>query len=150
MDEFWEKYGAQLTGMFQPIDFSNIPSFPNYCNGFGDAYNWIPTFHGDYGDSAIWHVKYFLQLIADFNVLHENNMMEMFASTFWGEAGYWFYQGLPDKCITSFPSFLWIFLEQWHDARGSMNGLKGSLKIYVPSTYLGQSLTQKHMMDLFP
>ena len=51
-------------------------------------------------------------------------MMEMFASTFQGDAGCWFYQGLPNKFIASFPSFLWMFLEQWHHGRGSMNGLK--------------------------
>ena len=60
LDELKEKYGAQLTLMFQPIDFSNIPGFPNYCDGLGDASKWLPPFHGDYGDSAIWHVKSFL------------------------------------------------------------------------------------------
>ena len=104
LDDFREKYGAQLTLVFQPIDFSNILGFPNCCDGWVDAYNWHLTFHGNYGDSAIWHVKSFLQLIVDFNILHVDNMMEMFASTFQGEDGYWFYQGLPDKCITSFPS----------------------------------------------
>ena len=38
MDELKEKYGAQLTVMFHPIDFPNIPGFPNCCNGLGDAY----------------------------------------------------------------------------------------------------------------
>ena len=60
MDELKEKYGAQLTVMFHPINFSSISSFPNYCNGLGNAYNWLLTFHGNYGDSAIWHVKSFL------------------------------------------------------------------------------------------
>ena len=109
LDKLKEKYGAQLTLVFQPIDFSNILGFPNYSEDFGDASNWLPPFHGDYGDSAIWHVKYFLQLIADFNILYEDHMMEMFASTFRGEAGCWFYQGLPNKCITSFPIFLCMF-----------------------------------------
>ena len=53
LDKFKEKYGAQLT--FQPIDFLNIPGFPNYSEDLGDASNWLPPFHGDYGDSAIWH-----------------------------------------------------------------------------------------------
>ena len=39
LDKFKEKYGAQLTLVFQPIDFSNIPGFPNYCDGLGNAYN---------------------------------------------------------------------------------------------------------------
>ena len=111
LDELKEKCGAQLTLMFQPIDFSNILGFPNCDDGMGDAYKWLPTFHGDYGDSAIWHVRSFLQLIANFNIIYEDNMMEMFARTFQDEAYCWFYQGLPDKCITSFPSFLWMFLE---------------------------------------
>ena len=60
MDELKEKYGAQITGIFQPIDFSNISGFPNCCDGVGGAYKWIPVFHGNYGDSTIWHVKSFL------------------------------------------------------------------------------------------
>ena len=82
LDDLKEKYGAQLTLMFQPIDFSNIPGFPNCCDGSAYVYNWLPTFYGNYGDSAIWHVKSFLQLMVDSNVLYEDNMMEMFASTF--------------------------------------------------------------------
>ena len=111
MDEVREQCGAQIAGLFQPIDFSNIPGFPNFGHDVGDVYKWLPVFHGNYGDSAIWHVKSFLQLMADSNVLHEDNMMEMFAGTFWGEACCWFYQSLPNKCITSFPRFIWMFLE---------------------------------------
>ena len=86
MDELRDQYGAQIAELFQPIYFSNITGFPNCCDGVGDAYKWLPVFDGNYGDSAIRHVKYFLQLMADSNILHEDNMMEMFASTFWGEA----------------------------------------------------------------
>ena len=108
-DELREQCGAQIAKIFHPIIFSNILGFPNCCNDLGDAYKWISKFYGDYGDSAIWHVKYFLQLITDFNILYEDHMMEMFASTFRGEAGYWFYQGLPDKCVTSFQDSFGFF-----------------------------------------
>ena len=53
LDKLKEKYGAQITGFFQHIDFSNIPSFPNCCDGVEDAYKWLPVFLGNYGDSAI-------------------------------------------------------------------------------------------------
>ena len=53
MDELKEKYGAQITGIFHPIDFSNISGFPNYCDGMGDAYKWLLVFHGNYGDLTI-------------------------------------------------------------------------------------------------
>ena len=75
-------------------------------------------------------------------MIYEDNMMEMFASTFRGEAFCWFYQGLPNKCITSFPSFLWMFLEKWHDGRGGMNGLKKFLE-NICTFYL--SGTEYHM-----
>ena len=53
LDKLKEKYDAQLALRYQPIDFSSIPGFPNCCDGAGDAYKWIPIFHGNYGDSAI-------------------------------------------------------------------------------------------------
>ena len=37
LDELKEKYGAQLTVMFHPIDFSNIPGFPNFGHDVGDV-----------------------------------------------------------------------------------------------------------------
>ena len=39
LDKLMEEYGAQLALAFQPIDFSNIPGFPNYCDSLGDANN---------------------------------------------------------------------------------------------------------------
>ena len=86
MDEVREQCGSQIDGIFHPIDFSNILGFPNFGYGVGDVYKWLPVFHRNYGDSAIWHVKSFLQLMATSNVLYVDNMMEMFASTFEGEA----------------------------------------------------------------
>ena len=53
LDELKEKYGPQLALRFQPIDFSNISGFTNCCDGLADAYNWLPNFCGDYGDSTI-------------------------------------------------------------------------------------------------
>ena len=102
MDELREQCGAQIVEFFHTNDFSNIPGFPNFGQGVGDINKWLLVFHGNYGDSVIWHVKSFLQLMADSNVLYEDNMMEMFASTFQGDAYCWFYQGLPNKCINSF------------------------------------------------
>ena len=82
MDEQREQCGAQIVELFHPIEFSNIPGFPNFGHGVGNIYKWLPVFHGNYGDSTIWHVKSFLQLMANSNVLYEDNMMEMFLSTF--------------------------------------------------------------------
>ena len=83
--------GAQTARLFHPVDFSNIPGFPNFGHDVWDVYKWLPGFLGNYGDSTIWHIKSFLQLLADSNALYEDNMMKMFASTFHGEACCWFY-----------------------------------------------------------
>ena len=50
MDEVREQCGAQIAELFQPIDFSNIPGFPNFGHDVGDVYKWLPVFHGNYGD----------------------------------------------------------------------------------------------------
>ena len=84
MDEQREQYGSQISRLFQPIDFSNFSDFPNCGHGMGDVYKWLPIFHGNYGDSAIWHAKYFLQLMPDSNMRYEDNMTEMFYITFSG------------------------------------------------------------------
>ena len=68
MDEVREKCGAQIDEPFQPIDFSNILGFLNFGHDVGDVYKWLPVFHGNYGDSTIWNVKSFLQLLDDSNV----------------------------------------------------------------------------------
>ena len=60
MDEVREQCGAQITEIFQPIDFSSIPDFPNFGHDVGDVYKWLLVFNENYGDLAIWHVKYFL------------------------------------------------------------------------------------------
>ena len=91
MDELREQCGAQIVELFHPIDFSNIPGFPNFGHGVGNIYKWLLVFHGNYGDSTIWNVKSFLQLMTGSNVIYEDNMMKMFASTFQGEACCWFY-----------------------------------------------------------
>ena len=71
MDELREQCGAQIAGLFQPIDFSNIPGFPNFGHGVEDGYKWLPVFHGNYGDSAIWHIKSFLQMCMVYGVVYD-------------------------------------------------------------------------------
>ena len=131
MDELIEKLGTHITKQSYPIDFSNISGFPNFGDGEKVLYKWRPVFHGNSD------VKSFLEFLTDFNALYEDTMMQVFVSSLQGDFYFCFYKGLPNKCITSLSSFLWIFLKQWHDGRGSMKGLEKLLEaiftFYLPN-----------------
>ena len=60
MDELTKKFGAYLARHYHPTDFSNISGFPNLGDGDRKLYTWLPIFHGNYGESTIWHIKSFL------------------------------------------------------------------------------------------
>ena len=75
-----KKLNAQIAKHFYPIDFSNIPGFPNFYCDQNDVYNYFRIFYG-HVDSAIHHVIDFIGLLVEFNIVHEDNMMQMFAST---------------------------------------------------------------------
>ena len=77
IDELIEKLGTHITKQYYPIDFSNISGFPNFGDGEKVLYKWRLVFHGN-GDSTIWHVKSFLEFLADFNALYEDTMMQVF------------------------------------------------------------------------
>ena len=77
MDELIEKLGTHITKQYYPIGFSNISGFPNFGDGEKVLYKLQPVFHGN-GDSTIWHVKSFLEFLADFNALYEDTMMQVF------------------------------------------------------------------------
>ena len=99
---------AFISSKYSSIHFSNIPRFPNYDNGEDISYH-LPIFWGN-KHAKIRHVIYFLKILADVNVLYEYSMIEMFVNTLQGNACEWYLNCIPNKCITSLPRFLRIFL----------------------------------------
>ena len=73
----------------------------------------------------------FLKILVDFNVLYEDNMMEMFASTLHGNAYEGYLNSLPNKGITSLSSFLRIFLGKWHTREIDMEDLDKFLEGFL-------------------
>ena len=108
-----EEPGAQISKLLLPINFSNIPGFPNSHYG-ENIPSHLPIFHG-HGkvDSARLHIMAFLKVLLDFDIVHEDIMIPMFAGSLEGDGYYWFIEDLLDICITSFSSLFWIFLLQW-------------------------------------
>ena len=99
---------AGIYSGYPSINFSNIPGFPNYHNG-EDISDLLPIFWGN-KHAQVRHVIYFLIILANFSVLYEDNMMEMFVSTLQTNACEWYLNGIINKGITSLSSFLKIFL----------------------------------------
>ena len=89
--------------------------------------NYIRIFYG-HNDSAIHHVIDFIRLLATFNIVHEDNMMQMFASTLAEKAYCWFSEDLPNKHITSLSKFLDMFLKQWCRKGSCMVAVERNLK----------------------
>ena len=81
-----EELGAQISKLLLPINFSNIPGFPNSHYG-ENIPSHLPLFHG-HGkvDSARLHIMAFLKVLVDFDIVHEDIMILMFASSLDGDA----------------------------------------------------------------
>ena len=76
-----EDYGALISNVYPPIDFSGILGFPNYEPYLQDErYSEALIFCGN-GDSVVCHIISFLSIVNKFNILHRDNMMRIFANS---------------------------------------------------------------------
>ena len=114
-----EDYGALISSAYLAIDFSGILGFPNYQPYLhGERYSQAPTFYGD-GDSAICHIIFVFSFMTKLNILHKDNLMQIFAHSLKNKAWTWLC-GLPNKFITSHGDLCAMFFERWHDGEGDM------------------------------
>ena len=120
---------AQIAKHFYPIDFSNIPGFPNLYRDQNDIYDYFRIFYG-HGDSTIHHVIDFIGSLVEFNIVYEDNMMQMFASTFAERVYCWFSKDLPNKHNSSLSSFLSMFLKWWCGKGSCMVVVERHIKKY--------------------
>ena len=114
-----EDHGAIISNAYPPIDFSSIQGFPNYEPYLQDErYSQAPNFYGN-GDSAIYHIIFVFAFVTKLNILHRDNVIQIFAHSLKNKAWTWLC-GLPDKCITSHGYLCAMFFEKWHDGEGDM------------------------------
>ena len=57
------------------IDFSNVCVFPNDYYDHTELFNAAPEFFGNNSESVTHHIATFFKLVADFNVVHEDDLM---------------------------------------------------------------------------
>ena len=104
----YKKLNAQIAKHFYPIDFSNISGFPNFYRDQNDIYNYFRVSYG-HSDLAIHHVIDFIGLLAEFNIVHEDNMMQMFASTLAEKTYCWFLRIFQTNTLTPFQASVRCF-----------------------------------------
>ena len=96
------------------IDFSNIYRFPNDYYNHIELYKVAPNFFGNDGDLVTHHITHFFKVVADFNIVHEDDLMIIFSFSLKGDAENWFYD-LPEKSIVSMVDFFECFLLRWYE-----------------------------------
>jgi len=100
---------------FPPINFSNIPYFSH--NSYdSDIFDFIPNIHGE-DQSATDHISSFVQVMVDFDITHEEDWLQIFASSFIDGARDWFIDDLPFNHIDSLLNFFCFFVDKWPSPR---------------------------------
>lgn len=94
---------SSYVDLYPPLVLSSISSFPH--DGYdSDLFDHIAPFHG-YDDSPRLHIVFFMRVVVDFNIVHEDDLMRIFASHLEDEASYWF-QDPGRKSISSIADFI--------------------------------------------
>ena len=106
-----KRLGANISVTFPPIDFSSIFGFPNFSFELNELYDYTPFFCRGI-DLAVSHITSFIKVLTKFNALHEGDCMVIFANTLKEDDFECFFEDLSNKCITSFSSFLAVFLKR--------------------------------------
>ena len=144
-----KEVGAQISNSLLPIDFSNIPSLPNSHDGENISSH-LPIFHGHGNDdSTRLHIMTFLKVLVDFDIVHEDIMILMFASSLDGDAYYWFIEDIHDICITSLSIFFRNFLIQcYSDGTNMEKFVRNAFAYFLPDKklYLEASKQHEHLM----
>ena len=144
-----EEVGVEISKLLLPINFSNIPGFPNSHYG-ENLTSYLPIIHGHGNDDlSRLHIMDFLKVLDDSDIVHEDIMILMFASSLNVDAYYWFIENIPDRCITSLSSFFRIFLIQWYfDGTNMEKFLRNAFAYFLPDEklYLEASKQHEHLM----
>ena len=144
-----EEVGVEISKLLLPINFSNIPGFPNSHYG-ENLTSYLPIIHGHGNDDlSRLHIMDFIKVLDDSHIVHEDIMILMFASSLNGDYYYWFIGDILDRCITSLLSLFGIFLIQWYfDGTNMEKFLRNSFPYFLPgeNIYLEASKQHEHFM----
>ena len=105
-----------------PLTFLGIPIFPNHepCLSHTESVL-LPIFFGN-SDSVVMHIMSFISLANEINMIHEDNMTQIFVNSLDEKAWMW-YHSLLDECVTSLENFFVVFFKRWDDGEGDVEAI---------------------------
>jgi hypothetical protein len=97
-----------VAARFSPLDFSNIPGFPNHVPGIRVWEDYLPRFREDDNDNLTHHLVEFHYCMHQLSIFHEDVLMKMFMLSLERDAHQW-YRSFPVACIASLKYFHMMF-----------------------------------------
>jgi hypothetical protein len=97
-----------VVARFAPLDFSNVPRFPNNVPSIGAWGDYLPRFREDNDDNLTQHLIEFHLCMHQLSIFHEDFLMKSSILSLVGEARQW-YRSLLVACIASLNDFHILF-----------------------------------------
>ena len=99
-----KRFETMLAQRFAPLNFSNVPGFPNTVPIIDEWEGVLPLFQEKEEDNPAHHVIKFHQYMDQLGIHHEDVLMKMFMYSLDGSARKW-YRNLPPSSISSLKDF---------------------------------------------
>jgi hypothetical protein len=97
-----------VAARFSPLDFSNIPGFPNLVPGIRVWEDYLPRFREVDNDNLAHHLVEFHYCMHQLSIFHEDVLMKMFMLSLERDTRQW-YRSLLVACIASLKYFHIMF-----------------------------------------
>jgi hypothetical protein len=93
-----------LARRFSPFNFSSVPGFPNVVPTMDEWGDFLPIFRERKEDNPAEHLREFHELMHQWEIHHEDVLLNMFMFSLAGDAREW-YHSLPPASISSLGEF---------------------------------------------
>jgi hypothetical protein len=123
-----------LEDLFDPLDFSGIPRYPNYFNDdYDDWRKGIPKFLG-HKDSPMLHVTSSIDALSKLIVVHKDVKMKILMTSldFLEDGVFDWYEKFGRKEVSSLAKNFKVFLKHWDFMTWMMMVLGSRLQIFGP------------------
>jgi hypothetical protein len=93
-----------LARRFSPFNFSSVPGFPNVVPTMDEWGDFLPIFRERKEDNPTEHLREFHELMHQWEINHEDVLLNMFMFSLEGDDREW-YHSLPPASISSLEQF---------------------------------------------
>jgi hypothetical protein len=103
-DSTGSEWTKSLARRFSPFNFSVVPGFPNVVPTVDEWVDFLPIFKEHKEDNPAQHLCEFHELMHQWEIHHEDVLLNMFMFSLAGDARKW-YHSLPPASISSLGKF---------------------------------------------